>query len=175
MIKRTRYFVSVKFQLKYILYILLFIYMGAAIAGYTVYYTTWETLGEKLANVYPRGRLIHIFNTTNMELVLRLLLITPLFILIGTILSHRIAGPIYRIGKYVDSLMSGDLTRNLSLRKKDELKPIAAKLSELCRQMKDDRAKRQRIAAAVVDKLSGRQIDASVIDDIKKDLMDFSS
>ena len=56
-IKRKRYVIAAKFQVRYIIYILLFLYAGAAIAGYTVYYTTWVTLGEKLANVYPRGRL----------------------------------------------------------------------------------------------------------------------
>lgn len=137
--KRTQYFVAAKFQIKYILYILLFLYLGAAIAGYTVYYTTWITLGEKLANIYPRSRVISIFHTANMALLLRLLLLTPLFVYIGIRLSHRIAGPIFRIENYIDKLMSGDYSQDLTLRKGDELQSIADKLSKLSQKLRKDK------------------------------------
>jgi len=129
--RRKKYLILIKFQLKYIFYILLFLYIGAAVAGYTVYWTTWVTLGDKLANVYPTGRLLYIFRAANITLLLRILLITPIFVLIGTFLSHRIAGPIFRINKYIDALISGDYSQGLHLRKKDELKDVAEKLGKL--------------------------------------------
>ena len=84
-IRRKKYIIAYGFQFKYIGYILLFLYVGALVAGYTVYYTTWVTLGEKLANVYPTGRLLYIFRSANLTLIFRLLLITPLFVVIGII------------------------------------------------------------------------------------------
>ncbi|HPS21006.1 MAG TPA: hypothetical protein PKY78_08480 [Candidatus Omnitrophota bacterium] len=169
-IKRKKYFVLFGFQIRYILYILLFLYAGAAIAGYTVYYTTWVTLGEKLANVYPRGRLIYIFQSANMELLIRLLLITPLFILIGTLLSHRIAGPIYRIGKYVDQLMNGDYSHMLTLRKKDELKIIATKLSELSTKLCEDKNTRLLTVESVLGTLKKNNVDARVLQEVETKL-----
>ena len=74
-IRRKKYLILIKFQMRYIIYILLFLYIGAAIAGLTVYWTTWTTLGEKLANVYPRGRLIYIFKDSNMTLLFNLAMI----------------------------------------------------------------------------------------------------
>jgi len=141
--RRKRYIVLFGFQLKYILYILLFIYIGAAVAGYTVYWTTWVTLGEKLANVYPTSRLIPIFHDANWTLVFRMLLITPIFVVIGILLSHRIAGPIYRISKYLDDLKAGDYSRDIKLRKKDELKLLAGKLTELCQTLREDKEKKE--------------------------------
>ena len=139
--KRKRYFILARFQIKYIAYILFFLYVGAAVAGYTVYYTTWVTLGEKLANVYPTGRLMQVFKSANFVLFFRVFLITPLFILMGTILSHRIAGPVYRIRKYIDSLINGDLSQDLKLRKKDELKELAAKMTELTKKLRENKKK----------------------------------
>jgi len=174
-IKRKQYFIAARFQLKYIVYILLFLYIGAAVAGYTVYWTTWVTLGEKLANVYPRGRLIYIFKAANVTLLLRLLLITPIFIVIGTFLSHRIAGPIYRIGKYIDLLKQGDYTTCLVLRKKDELKILAKKMTELCVKLADDKEKRTDAAEALEKLLQNQQISGDVAKEIRSKINDLKS
>ena len=169
-IRRKHYLISLRFQLKYIAYILLFLYIGAAIAGYTVYYTTWVTLGEKLANVYPRGRLIYIFHDANVALILRLFFLTPLFILIGTLLSHRIAGPVYRIGKYAESLMQGDLSEDLYLRKNDELKDLAGKMTELCHNLRDKKDKRAKTVGEITDFLGTSRVDQRVINGVKEKL-----
>ena len=168
--RRKRYFILVRFQLKYILYILLFLYVGALIAGYTVYYSTWVTLGEKLANVYPQSRLIYIFKAANWALFWRLILITPLFILIGTFLSHRIAGPIYRISRYIDSLMLGDYSKGLTLRKHDELKGLAAKMTQLCDSLKEGQQKRSSAVDDALQSLKKQGVSDKVVEEIKTKL-----
>ena len=155
------------FQLKYIIYILLFLYIGAAVAGYTVYWTTWVTLGEKLANVYPRGRLIYIFRSANLKLLLNIMIITPFFIFLGVFLSHKIAGPIYRIGKYVDALMKGDYSRGLKLRKRDELKGLALKMSQLKDKLLEDRERRSKAANELLEQLEQKNASPDVIDAAK--------
>lgn len=168
--RRKRYIILLGFQLKYILYILLFIYIGAAVAGYTVYWTTWVTLGEKLANVYPRSRLIYIFHDANMTLLIRMLIITPIFILIGIFLSHRIAGPIYRISKYLDALKVGDYSHDVTLRKKDELKNLAGKLTELCRKLREDKEKNKNIIKEIEGLLDKSEIPFDVSEKIKTEV-----
>lgn len=169
-IKRKQYVIAARFQLRYILYILLFLYIGAAIAGYTVYYTAWVTLGGKLASVYPRGRLIYIFRDANIALLIRLILITPIFVVIGIIISHRIAGPISRIGAYIDSLIQGNYTHGLILRKKDELKQLAVKMSELCYDLRDRRIKRENLSAEIMAELKGQKIDPALLEKIRMQL-----
>jgi len=164
---RKQYIVLLRFQLKYIIYILLFLYIGAAVAGYTVYWTTWVTLGEKLANVYPRGRLIYIFHTANLKLLFNIMIITPFFIFLGVILSHKIAGPIYRIGKYVDALMKGDYSRGLKLRKRDELKGLALKMSQLKDKLLEDRERRNKAANELLEQLEKKNASSDVIDAAK--------
>ncbi|MBU1084060.1 MAG: hypothetical protein ABIG55_05980 [Candidatus Omnitrophota bacterium] len=168
--KRKKYMILMKFQMKYILYILLFLYVGALVAGYTVYWTTWVTLGEKLASVYPRGRLIYIFRHANMVLLWRLLLITPVFVFIGIRLSHRIAGPVYRIGMYIDSLLQRDYSKGLKLRKKDELKILAAKMDQLCAGLRADQEKRASVVKDVVGELENKGLDSSALDNVKAKL-----
>ncbi|NQU74291.1 MAG: methyl-accepting chemotaxis protein [Candidatus Omnitrophica bacterium] len=133
---RKKYLINTKFQLKYTGLILLFMFVVAWLTGYTVYYTGWLLMGEKLSAVYPQGRLVAIMRTVNFTLLLRLALITPLVVVISIILSHRIAGPVFRIGKYLKSIASGDLSAKLHLRKNDELQDLAEAINEMTGELK---------------------------------------
>lgn len=123
--KRKQYLVARRFQLKYVSLILLLMFATAALCAYVVYYTSMLHMGEKLANVYPQGRLVHIVKIVNFRILLSLILVTPLVTLIGILLSHRIAGPIYRMEKFLNNIALGDLTSRIILRSKDELITLA--------------------------------------------------
>ncbi len=129
--KRTKYLVSTKFQLRYVGIILLLMLVTALICSYIIYYTVMVLMGEKLSNVYPQGRLIAIINDLNLKILFSLLLITPIVTAIGIYLSHKIAGPIYRIDKFLDDMVLGNLVSRIVLRKGDELMSVADKINIL--------------------------------------------
>ncbi len=130
-IKRKQYLVAKKFQLKYVGIILALMFLTAALCSYVIYYTSMILMGEKLANVYPQGRLVHIVKIVNFRIMLSVLLVTPLVALIGIFLSHRIAGPIYRMERFMDSLAAGDLGSRIYLRQGDELITVANSINRL--------------------------------------------
>ena len=129
--KRKQYLVAKKFQLKYVGLILLLMFLTAALCSYVIYYTSMMLMGEKLANVYPQGRLIHIVKLVNFRILLSVILVTPLVAVIGIFLSHRIAGPIYRIEKFLDNMAAGDLSSRIFLRQGDELIIVANSINKL--------------------------------------------
>jgi methyl-accepting chemotaxis protein len=133
---RKQYFVAKKFQLKYIGLILMLVFLTGILCSYVVYYTSMLLLGDKLANVYPQGRLISIVNMVNVRILLSLVLVTPLVVIIGLYASHRIAGPIYRIEKFLTAMAAGDLSQPLTLRKNDELLSLADGINRLSDSMK---------------------------------------
>lgn len=153
--RRTKLFIAKAFQIRYIGLILLFMLVTALLTGYTVYYTAWVMFGEKLAAVYPKGLLLEIVQKVNTVLFLRLFFLTPLVILIGLVLSNRIAGPIYRIHKHLDALCSGDYSQRLKLREKDELQDIAASANDLTAKLEEQKKKRE----TAIDNLS-RKVEA---------------
>ena len=140
--KRTRLFIARKLQIRYISLILLFMFATAIVTGYMVYITTWVMFGEKLAAVYPQGLLLDIVKQVNMVLLMRLLFLSPLVILIGLILSNRIAGPIYRIKRFLRQVSSGDYGEQLKLREKDELQDIAAAINHLVSKLSSEQTRR---------------------------------
>ena len=133
---RRRYFISKEFQLKYVGLILALMFLTAVVCSYAIYYTMMVHLGGKLANVYPQGKLIAIVNTINLRIIFSLLLISPIVVIIGIFLSHRIAGPIFRMERDLRNIAVGDLTVNIVLRQKDELKTVASGINELTRSFK---------------------------------------
>jgi methyl-accepting chemotaxis protein len=134
--KRTQYFVAKKFQLKYVGLILILVFSTAIMCSYVIYYTMMLTMGDKLANIYPQGRLVAIVNTVNVRILFSMLLVTPIIVLIGIYASHRIAGPIGRIERFLDCMASGDLSFPLSIRSNDELVSLAGGINRVLDSMK---------------------------------------
>jgi HAMP domain-containing protein len=49
----------------------------------------------------------------------------------GVVISHRMAGPIYRIRKVLDKMAQGDLSTQVHLRKKDDFNALAEGINNL--------------------------------------------
>jgi len=162
--RRVRLFIARRFQIRYIAMILFFMFVISLVTGYTVYMTTWIMFGEKLAAVYPQGLLREIAQKVNMVLILRLIFITPLVILIGLVLSNRIAGPIYRIKRYLKKVSLGKYGKRLELRKKDELHDLAEEINVLVSNLDSEEKQRKE----EVDTLK-REIDSLKSDVVEKE------
>lgn len=134
--KRKQYLVAKKFQLKYVGLILLLMFSTAILCSYVVYYTSMISLGEKLASVYPQGRLVSIVKAVNFRIMLSVLLVTPLVAVIGIFLSHKIAGPIFRMEKFMANMAAGDLSSKIILRQGDELISLADGINKLVENLK---------------------------------------
>jgi len=128
---RKRYIIKKGLQFRYIGLIFALVILASIVTGYTVFATGWTLLGERLANVYPQGRLVYVFKTTNMALIKNLLLISPLVFTLGLLFSHKIAGPLYRIEKTIYEIAKGNLGLKISLRKGDELWDLADTINSM--------------------------------------------
>lgn len=129
--RRRQLLILKTFQIRYIALVLVFMFVVAFLAGYTVYVTTWIMFGEKLAAVYPQGLLREIVEKVNLVLLLRLLLITPLVIVVGLIFSNRIAGPIYAMKRFIRKVSQGHYDGRLTFRENDELQDVAEDVNAL--------------------------------------------
>lgn len=134
--RRKQYLVAARFQLKYAGLILLLMFVTAALSSYVVYYTSMLLMGEKLANVYPQGQLVNIVKTVNFRLLMSLVFVSPLVIILGIYLSHRIAGPIFRMERFLSEMAEGNYNSRITLRKGDELAALADGMNKVCESIK---------------------------------------
>lgn len=134
--KRKQYWVSTRFQGKYVGLILALTFLTAAICSYVVYYTSMVAFGEKLASVYPQGRLVAAVNTINIRIFITVLVLAPVVAFIGIYFSHKIAGPIFRMERFMQDMAAGNLFSKLILRKGDELMKLSDGINRLSESMK---------------------------------------
>jgi len=136
--RRKRYLIKKGLQFRYIGLIFALALLASLITGYTVFATVWTLLGEKLANVYPQGRLLYVLRATNLALIRNLVFASPFIFMLGLLFSHKIAGPVYRIERTIYEIANGNLTSRVKLRKGDELWDLADVLNTMLERLKGD-------------------------------------
>ena len=135
--QRKIYIIKRAFQLRYIFIVLIFIIITAALSSVVTYLAIFPYLSEKLANVYPQGRLIILLRNANAKALLSILFVFPVAVWFSVILSHRIAGPWYRLEMSLQDLARGDLSHDISLRKNDELQSLATSLNKVIQNLRE--------------------------------------
>jgi methyl-accepting chemotaxis protein len=124
-LRRRQYIIKKGLQFRYIGLVFGLALIASIVTGWTVFATGWYFLGEKLASVYPQGRLIYVLRATNLALIRNLLFI------LGLLFSHKIAGPVYRIEKTLGDISKGNLGLKIRLRDGDELVDLAYTINNL--------------------------------------------
>ncbi|TRZ48162.1 MAG: methyl-accepting chemotaxis protein [Dehalococcoidia bacterium] len=159
-IQRKTYLIKKSFQLRYVFIVSLFILITAVISGVMTYLALFPYLAEKLANVYPQGRLIVLLRDANAKAVLSSLIIIPFAAWLSIILSHRIAGPWYRLEMILKNLAAGDLSHDISLRKNDELQSLASSLNMVMRNLREAATDNIKYAGSIDEAI--REIDQEI-------------
>lgn len=141
-IRRKQYFVDRGLQLRFARFVILFVFASAIATGLVVFFTSFFLLGERLAQVYPQGRLESIFRWVYVAFFIDMLVLMP-FIFYGAIVfSHRIAGPLPKIYQSLRTIGQGNFDVKLVLRKHDELRELADGINEMAKNLKERETKK---------------------------------
>lgn len=135
--RRTKYFVQRDMQLRFARFVILFVIASSLVTGLTIFYTTFFMLGERLADVYPQGRLITIFRNAHIALAVNLVLILPIIYWVSIRFSHRIAGPLPKIYQALKDIRDGNFNVDITLRKNDELHELVLLINEMAKSLKE--------------------------------------
>jgi len=130
--RRREKFLNSPFQKKMLLLIFIAAIVPSGIVTICLYYIIFNLLAAQLGipeaiayNLLPVARKVNIIILTTLPI--SLIIIWG----IAVELSHRIAGPIFRLEKELDRVISGEQKTPLVLRKKDELKPLTEKINKI--------------------------------------------
>lgn len=140
--RRKKYIVQRGLQFRFARFVILFVVVSCVLTGGAIFFTTFMLMGEKLANVYPQGRLVSIFQSVYLWAFISLLAAMP-FIFWGSIVfSHRIAGPLPKIYQALQNIGEGNFDVKLILRKYDELRDLSDHINEMARQLRERELKK---------------------------------
>ena len=133
MMQRRNYFIKKGFQANFaIRFVILILLEAALIAGLFIYIS-----GDTLTTGYADS-ILKIERTTNYFMLPMILVILISVVGVGLagmivfiVLSHRIAGPLYRFESDLRDVGYGDLTRRINLRRSDQLTDIKEALNSM--------------------------------------------
>ena len=130
--KRRQYYIKKDFQFKFIMKFCLLVLAGVIISTVVVFLFTHGTLTSS----FQHGRLV-IKNTSLAILpavmytnIVTLGLISLASVGITLVISHKIAGPLFRIEEDLKIIEQGNLTKKISFRKKDQLAALADSINK---------------------------------------------
>ena len=131
--RRRRYFINKGFQVEFVLKFCGLVALGCTIFGIALYALSKNTLTTSFEN----SRLV-VKSTADYLLPGLLLggvvvgiltaLATSIMVLFMT---HRVAGPAYRFEKYAKRIGSGELSSNLTIRKRDQFQSLVAVFNKM--------------------------------------------
>lgn len=133
MIRRRQYLIKKKFQISFLARFIALLIIASILIAALFMYAASNTLTTGYAN-----SILRIERTTSFFFFSLVLIILIVAIGIGlaglalfTLLSHRIAGPLYRFEKALKEIELGDLTARINLRKSDQLTEIKEAFNSL--------------------------------------------
>lgn len=130
--KRRKKLIGTPLQ-KRILYLLfLSAIIPALIVGVCLYYVIFDIMAWQLG--IPEAvayNLIPVAKKVNLIIAIAIPITIFILFVIALELSHRIAGPLRRIEKELDKMISGEKRGPIKIRKKDAFKPLVDKINKL--------------------------------------------
>lgn len=130
--RRRKKYLGTVFQKKLLFLVFASAVIPATIVAVCMYYLIFNMLAVQM--VFPEAianNLMPVLHKVNIILAISIPITLLLIWIIALELSHRIAGPLYRMEKELDERISGAKQGSIKLRKKDEFKLLVDKLNKL--------------------------------------------
>ncbi|MBM3245635.1 MAG: hypothetical protein FJZ15_07605 [Candidatus Omnitrophica bacterium] len=130
--KRRGKYLGTAFQNKLLFLVFASAIIPTTIVALCVYYLIFNMMAWQL--VIPESiayNLVPVLRKVNIIIFVSIPIILALVWTAALIISHRIAGPIYRMEKELDERISGAKHGPIHLRKKDEFKALVEKFNKL--------------------------------------------
>ena len=172
MSRRRHYFIKKDFQVRFILKFCLLLLAGIIVSTALLFLFSQDTLTSSFNN---SKLVIEKTAFAIMPSVIYTNLITLGLILIASIavtlfVSHKLAGPMYRIETDLEIIGKGDLTKIVRIRKKDQLESLVVSINNMTQSLHDKMAEVQ----TDIENLCSVALDNEVGEEMKKSINDLS-
>ncbi len=121
--RRKIFLIKRGLQFRYMFSVVMIMLISALIVGWSIYYSIWSKIADPASFQY--AELDTIWTNVNMLLFIRVPILVVFVSLFSLILSHKIAGPVYRFEQSSKKIANGDLSLRIKLRQGDELTELA--------------------------------------------------
>lgn len=125
--KRVHYLINRRFQVGFALRLLCILALFALFMLFEAYVTLWPVL----APFVPDAMLPWVLQRLGIRVALFAVPVGLVIVAMGIVLTHRIAGPVHRLERTLDTILAGGRVQPVRLRKHDELKPLCRRINRV--------------------------------------------
>ena len=131
--KRRQYFVQKEFQFKFILKFCIVLFVGIVVSTGLLFLFSKDTLTSSFeqSRLVIKNTAFAILPSVFLSNLITLGLITLATIVVTLLVSHKLAGPLFRFQKELNQIGEGDLTQAIKLREKDQITAMAESLDQM--------------------------------------------
>ncbi len=137
--RRRNYFIKKGFQASFIIKFCFLLILACVIMGFAAYLLTEKTTTTSFENLRltVKSTSDYILPILIYSSITAVILVSLATIAIVLFISHRIAGPLYRLERSITDMGNGDLTVNTHLRQADEIKVLADVLNKTVKDIRE--------------------------------------
>lgn len=164
-IKRRQYFIQKDFQSKFILKFCIILLIGIIISVGLLFLFSKNSLTSS----FEQSRLV-IKNTADAILpnvfishLIALVLIILLTIVTTLLVSHKLAGPLFRFEKELKEIGNGDLSKDVKVRKKDQIKAMADSLNQMRTNLQKKISDIKEEVEQIIESTAGKEIPPDLV------------
>ncbi|MEA3507146.1 MAG: HAMP domain-containing protein [Elusimicrobiota bacterium] len=148
--KRRQLIIKKSFQIKYAVIVFLAVMVTAFAVGADFYISIQAFAGEYLQEIPGAEKYMQSMNQIMYGKILVLMVIA---VVISFIVSHKFAGPVFKLEKSMDKVKKGDLTHKMYLREGDEFTRLAEIFNGLVSEFRESVELDRRLAADIKSEL----------------------
>lgn len=131
--RRKKYFIEKGFQVRFIIKFCLLVMLATVLMGVVLF-----IFGQRSTTVVLENTEVIVKTTTDfiLPILIQTIIVVTLFVGIATVfltlfMSHKIAGPFYRLKKEMEVMGSGDISGDFNIRRKDQLRGLATSINKM--------------------------------------------
>jgi len=136
--RRRNYFIERSFQTRFILKFCMLVVAGGLLTIGILYFLALRSTTVSIINlsVVVKSTADFLLPILIQTVLVVMVLLSIATIIVTLFVSHKIAGPLYRIKKAMHDLGEGDFTTQITLRRLDQLKNLAEEFNSMVNKLK---------------------------------------
>lgn len=173
--RRRTFLIKTGLQLRYMGIIVTTMLLVAFGVGWVIYYTTWNKI-ETTPDL-TIDKLANIFDEVNGLLIRWIFVFLFAIAILSIFVSHKIAGPVYRLERTTRIIARGDLTHSVKLRQGDELRDLQDAFNTMQESLRKMVAKDREVIGRLIaagnrlnDTIGKKKHDPEAIEGVARDL-----
>ncbi|MBA3009307.1 MAG: methyl-accepting chemotaxis protein [Proteobacteria bacterium] len=153
-IKRKQVFINKSFQARFIVKFCLILVLGGLISIGLTLFNTQDTLTSSFTDskLVIQNTSLAIMPSVIYTTLITTALVGLVVIMVTLLVSHKIAGPMFRFEKDIDRISKGDLKSRISIRKGDQFKEVATSLNAMIESLNKNLSDIQTDVTALAEK-----------------------